>query len=59
MTKKEFETYGFNINTEIVFFEDYQGVVWDKITEVDFEEGWVGVERGQIVRFEEIKDIRN
>jgi hypothetical protein len=54
MTRQEFNNYKFSINTEINFFED----VWDKVIEVDFEEGYVGIERGQIVGYQEIKDIR-
>jgi len=59
MKKEQFETYKFTVNTEIVYFEDEQGVIWDKVTEVDFENGWVGIERGQIVKYSEIKQIRN
>ena len=55
MKKDEFDKYKFSINTEINYFED----VWDKVTGVDFEERWVGIERGQIVKHYEIKRIRN
>lgn len=55
MTKEKFDKYSFSVNTEINYFED----VWDKVTEIDFEERWVGIERGQIVKFDEIKGIRN
>jgi len=55
MKKDEFDKYKFSINTEINYFED----VWDKVTGVDLEERWVGIERGQIVKHYEIKRIRN
>lgn len=54
MTKEEFDNYKFGVNTKINYFED----VWDKVTEVDFEERWVGIERGQIIRYYEIKGIK-
>jgi hypothetical protein len=54
MTKQQFDIYRFSVNTEVNCFED----IWDKVTEVDFEEGWVGIERGQIIRYYDIKDIR-
>jgi len=54
MTKQQFYNYRFSVNTEINYFED----IWDKVMEVDFDEGWVGIERGQIIKFSEIKAIR-
>lgn len=54
MKQEDFDKYRFSVNTEINFFED----VWDKVTEVDFEKRWVGIERGQIIMFDEIKGIR-
>lgn len=35
------------------------GINWDQIMEVDFVRRQVGVERGQIVGYEYIKEIRN
>ena len=55
MTNEQFDRYLFSVETEVKFFED----VWDKITEVDFDRRWVGVERGQIVEAKYIKEIRN
>ena len=55
MTQEQFNNYRFSVNTEINYFED----VWDKVVEVDFEEGYVGIERGQIIKISEIKGIRN
>lgn len=54
MTKKDFDNYRFSVNTRVNYFED----VWDKLTDVDFEERWVGIERGQIIRYNEIKGIK-
>ena len=36
MTKEQFDNYKFSINTEVIFFTDNQGDVWDKVTEIDF-----------------------
>lgn len=55
MKKIDFDNYRFSVNTEINYFED----VWSKVTEVDFEERWVGIDGGQIIKFKEIKEIRN
>ena len=55
MTKEQFDRYLFSVETEVKFFED----VWDKITEVDFARREVGVERGIIVSYEYIEEIRN
>ncbi len=55
MTEEQFDNYSFSMYTEVRFFED----VWDRIVEVDFRRRTVGVERGQIVSFEEIREIRN
>jgi hypothetical protein len=55
MKQEEFDNYEFSNNTEINYFED----VWDKVTEIDFNERYVGIERGQIINYTEIKNIRN
>jgi hypothetical protein len=55
MNKEQFDNYKFSINTEVNYFED----IWDKITEVDFENRKVGIERGQIIDFSEIKNIKD
>lgn len=57
MTKQEFDNYRFGVKTRIVYFKDEYGEVVDKVTEVDFEERWVAIERGQIVRYHKIKKI--
>lgn len=54
MKKTLFDNYRFSVCTEVNFFED----VWDRVTEVDFEKRKVGVERGQIVDFSDIKHLR-
>ena len=55
MMIEQFDNYQFSINTEVNYFED----IWDKITEVDFKHRCVGIERGQIISFSEIKAFRN
>lgn len=55
MTTEQFDNYSFSINTEVKFLKDE----WDKITEVDFARREVGVERGIIVSYEYIEEIRN
>ena len=57
MTKQEFDNYKFGVKTRIVYFEDRQGEVVDVVKEVHFGERWVGIERGQIIRYHEIKKI--
>jgi len=54
MKQELFDNYRFSVRTEVNFFED----VWDRVTEVDFWKRKVGVERGQIVDFSDIKHLR-
>lgn len=54
MTKQQFDKYRFSVNTEV----NYLDYIWDKVTEVDFEERWVGIERGQIIKCYAIKNLR-
>ena len=55
MKKEQFDNYKFSINTEVKVLEGY----WDKVTEVDFEDRTIGIERGQIYQINEIMEIRN
>ena len=54
MTREQFDDYKFSINTEVNYMED----IWDKVTEVDFKRRIVSIERGQIIKCEEIKNIK-
>jgi hypothetical protein len=57
MTEKQFDKYPFSINTKVCVFEDKQGKVWDNITEVDFEDRYIGTDRGNYVHYSNIIDI--
>lgn len=54
MTNEQFDNYSFSSKTEINYFEN----VWDSVTEVDFFQRAVGIVRGQYIRSDEIKAIR-
>ncbi len=54
MTKEEFDNYNFSVNTEINYFKDG----WENIVEVDCRARHVGIDRGKIVGYDEIKGIR-
>lgn len=54
MTKQQFETYRFSINTQVLF-----NGYWSNITEVWFREGKIGIEvTGHLVDYSEIQGIR-
>jgi hypothetical protein len=53
MTTEDFDNYRFSVNTEVNI-----GNVWEKVTEVYFNERWVAIERGQIYKLGEIKGLR-
>jgi len=54
MTQEQFDNYHFSIDTEVNYFEN----VWDRVTEVDFKKRKIGIERGQILDYSEIKKIK-
>lgn len=55
MTKEQFDNYRFTVNTQVNYFQD----IWDKVTEVYFDKRWVGIERGQIIKYQKIKGIKD
>lgn len=56
MTKQEFDTHKFSVNTEIEFRRE-----WYKVTEVDLEDGYFGLENGYYLKYDdpEVGGIRN
>ena len=53
MTQEQFDNYRFGIKTEISVIPGE----WEKVTEVNFEDRTVAIERGQIYNFNEVRDI--
>jgi hypothetical protein len=56
MTEQEFDEHRFSVNTEV----EYMGN-WEKVTEVDLEDRWFGVESGYYLKFDDegVGSIRN
>jgi len=59
MTEYEFDNYKFSVNTQVRVIDDGRDEHWDKIVEVDFENKRIGINRGQIYKFNEIFEIIN
>jgi len=54
MTKEQFDNYKFGVKTEVQFRGE-----WTKIKEVDFSSGFLGLENGYYVKYnDEVGDIR-
>jgi len=54
MTKEQFDNYKFGVKTEVEFRGD-----WTKIKEVDFSSGFLGLENGYYVKYnDEVGDVR-
>ena len=53
MTQEQFDNYRFGIKTEISVIPGE----WEKVTEVNFEDRTVAIERGQIYNFNEVLEF--
>lgn len=53
MKKTQFETYRFSINTQMKLND-----TWYNVTEVNFGDGYIGVDSGYYLKCEEYEDVR-